>query len=32
MNYDFDSILQRLKAALGDRVSALEGTFAGDIL
>ena len=32
MNYDFDSILQRLKGALEGQVSAMEGTFAGDIL
>lgn len=32
MNYDFDSILQRLKSALEGQVSAMEGTFAGDIL
>lgn len=32
MNYDFDSILQRLKQALEGQVSAMEGTFTGDIL
>ena len=32
MSYDFDSILQRLKGALEGQVSAMEGTFAGDIL
>lgn len=32
MSYDFDSILQRLKDALRGQVSALEGTFTGDIL
>lgn len=32
MNYDFDSILQRLKEQLQGSVSAMEGTFAGDIL
>ena len=32
MSYDFDSILQRLKSGLEGQVSALEGTFAGDIL
>lgn len=32
MNYDFDSILQRLKARLQGSVSAMEGTFTGDIL
>ena len=32
MSYDFDSILQRLKGALNGQVSALEGTFTGDIL
>lgn len=32
MNYDFDSILQRLKDRLQGSVSAMEGTFTGDIL
>ena len=32
MNNDFDSILQRLKEQLQGSVSAMEGTFAGDIL
>ena len=32
MNYDFDSILQRMKSQLQGSVSAMEGTFAGDIL
>lgn len=32
MNYDFDSILQRLKGAMEGQVSTMEGTFAGDIL
>lgn len=32
MSYDFDSILQRMKDALTGQVSAMEGTFAGDIL
>ncbi len=32
MNYDFDSILRRLKSGLTGQVSAMEGTFAGDIL
>ena len=32
MTYDFESILLRLKEQLSGRVSAMEGTFAGDIL
>lgn len=32
MSYDFESILSRLKGELQGQVSALEGTFAGDIL
>ena len=32
MKYDFDSILQRLKDGLQGSVSAMEGTFTGDIL
>ena len=32
MSYDFDSILLRLKGALSGTVSAMEGTFTGDIL
>lgn len=32
MSYDFDSILLRLKEELKGQVSAMEGTFAGDIL
>lgn len=32
MNYDFDSILQRMKDRLQGSVSAMEGTFTGDIL
>lgn len=32
MKYDFDSILQRLKEQLQGSVSAMEGTFTGDIL
>lgn len=32
MNYDFDSILSRLKAAMPGEISTMEGTFAGDIL
>lgn len=32
IEYDFDGILLRLKAGLRGEVSAMEGTFAGDIL
>ncbi len=32
MNYDFESILERLKEGLSGRVSAMEGTVTGDIL
>ncbi len=32
MSYDFDSILLRMKEDLTGQVSAMEGTFAGDIL
>ena len=32
MNYDFESILGRLKEGLSGRVSAMEGTVTGDIL
>ena len=32
MSYDFESILQRLKDGLSGVVSAMEGTFTGDIL
>ncbi len=32
MNYDFESILQRLKDRLQGQVCAMEGTFTGDIL
>ena len=32
MNYDFESILLRLKQELSGAVSAMEGTFTGDIL
>ena len=32
MNYDFESILGRLKEGLSGKVSAMEGTVTGDIL
>ncbi len=32
MTYEFEAILRRMKEGLSGRVSAMEGTFAGDIL